>query len=250
MDQIEGERSGGRPSHGKTSFGLTLCRGVAKDSDGCPVLFVSAEMTARQLEQRLLSIHSRTPVFRIRAGQLEDDEFDSQRHQAVRMAAAGHPMFILDGVNDCRAIASICRRYVRKHDVGLIVVDYLGRLFMPGKHEREDLRIGKIVRLFKDLALETSTAVVLLSQLSRANDKEGREPRLSDLRNSGETEQEADNILLIHPIAHDDVSPSPTGILIAKQRQGSTGRVELGYHKETMSFEGMFIAPVGAEGRS
>ena len=228
---------GARPACGKTSFGLTLIRAVSRASDGCPSLFVSAEMTARQLEQRLLSLHTRIPVYRIRSGGVHEDEFEHERQQAVRMAVAGHPVYILDSVNDCGQIAAICRRYVRTHNVGFIVVDYLGRLWLKGKHEREDLRLGMIVRMFKSLSLETNTAVMVLSQLSRESDKAKREPQLSDLRNSGEIEQEADNILLLHPGSDKRMNPNPTTIIIAKQRQGSTDRVQLGYHKETMSYE-------------
>lgn len=235
---------GARPSCGKTSLGWGLCSHVSHATEGCASLFASCEMTDKQIGLRALALRSRLSVRSIQRGDIDDSDFVTARNKAALEADADRTIFILDGVKDARSIAAHARRHARKHEVGLVVIDYLQLLEIAGKFDRHDLRIGAMSKLFKMLALETNIAVVLLSQLSRASEREGRKPRLSDLRDSGNVEQDADNIILIHK-GSDNGPICDTTLIVAKQRQGDTGEALLCYRKETMSYEARYIAPEG-----
>lgn len=248
---------GARPSCGKTSLGLGLCVHASRATDGCPSMFISVEMSVEQVGLRLLSMRSGMPVRAIRAGEIEDAHFHTERNKAALVAENGHPIYLLDGITDVRAIASYAKRYVRKHGVKLVVVDYLGLCSLTGRFDRHDLKIGAMSALFKGLARDTEAAVVLLSQLSRASDKENRRPKLSDLRDSGSLEQDADVVVLIHrgkdesgTGAREPKKPKPepepladTTLIVAKQRQGSTGDALVCYRKATMSYEARHVGP-------
>ena len=229
---------GGRPSTGKTSLGVSLALHAAKASGGCPVLFISAEMNAEQLGQRFLSAMTGVPMQDMRAGLTDDEQFASERNRAKLVAESEREaIFINDKINDVRKIAARIRRHVRKDGVGLVIVDYLGRLDIAGKYDRYDLRIGAMTSLLKTVALDTDTAIVLLCQLSRASENEKRPPRISDLRDSGMIEADADNIVLIHVGKQKEVgSMAETDLILAKQRQGNTGTCAVLYHKATMQY--------------
>ena len=230
---------GARPACGKTSLGVTLALHCSGATDGCPVAFLSGEMTCDQLDDRFLAARSGRSVEAIRTGEVED--FETVRDQAAHQAESEHGIYILDGVLDVRALIAHAKRLIRRHSVGLVIIDYLQRLNMPGRFERHELLIGEMTKAFKTLALETRVAVVLLAQLNRQAE-DGREPRLSDLRDSGRIEQEADNVLLLSKPANvpDDQEQVETDIIIAKQRQGTTGRARLIYHRPTMTFRAMY----------
>ena len=206
-------------------------------------MFVSVEMSVAQIGLRLLSMRSGMSVRAIRAGEIEDAEFRTKRNKAALTAESGHMIHVLDGVTDVRAIASYAKRYVRKHSVRLVVVDYLGLCSIAGRFDRHDLKIAAMSALFKGLARDTGAAVVLLSQLSRASDKENRRPKLSDLRDSGSLEQDADVVVLIHRGKDEPGPVADTTLIVAKQRQGSTGDALVCYRKATMSYEARHIGP-------
>lgn len=234
---------GARPSCGKTSLGLGLCVHASRAADGRPSMFASCEMSWNQIAQRLLAMRSGLSVRRIRSGDVEDSEFEPARNKAVLDASQGCPVFVLDGVRDVRAIAAQIRKEVRRNDVALATVDYLQLCHIEGKFERHDLKIGAMTGLFKSLALDLNIAVVLLSQLSRASAAESRRPRLSDLRDSGNIEQDADNIILIHKDENATGEVCDTTLIVAKQRQGDTGDAYVVYRKPTMSYHAKHVGP-------
>jgi replicative DNA helicase len=227
---------GARPSKGKTSLGLSMAHSVARASDGCSCYFASLEMKFKQLSERILSIHSTIPVDQLRSGNLPVDQFTRERNKAMIQLRQDRPIFITEGVCDARAIASHARRLADREGVRMVCVDYLGFVDLPGKFDRHDLKIGAITALFKRLAIDAGIVVVLLVQLSRAGEKEGRKPIMADLRDSGSIEQDADLILMLH---RGDDKPGPTSdtlVRVVKNRQGSTGDVTLSYHQPTMQY--------------
>lgn len=236
---------GGRPSTGKTSLGLGLAHHCVESSDGCPALFVSAEMTRDQVAQRLLSMRSGLHVSRIRSGFVDDDQFVRERNKAAlgadESAQAGRGLYILDGVTDVRAICSHIKRNARRNRIGLAIVDYLGLLDLRGKFDRYDLKLAAMTRAFKDVATVCDMAVVLLVQLSRASEKEKRRPTLGDLRDSGSIEADADNVILIHKTGDGHDGLCDTTLIVAKQRMGQTGDAPVWYRKVTMTYESKFL---------
>ncbi len=227
---------GARPSCGKTSLGLGLCVHASRATEGCPSLFISLEMGVRQVALRLLSMRSGIAVQRIRSGCVGDDEFVLARNKAANEAYGGQPVLVLDRVRDARAISAFARRCVRRDGVRLIVIDYLGLCTMPGIYDRHDLRVGATTGLFKTLASDTDTAVVVLAQLNRGSDKDVRRPRMSDLRDSGIIEADADNVILIHREREPSGEACETTLILDKQRQGQTGNVLVQYHRPTMQY--------------
>lgn len=239
---------GARPSRGKTSLGLGLCLYAAASTDGCPCVYVSAEMGQRQLAHRLIGMRTRLQISRIRSGDMGQAEFERARADAVAMVGReieqGREIRIIDGVTDVRQIRAMIRREVRQRGIGLAVVDYLGRLDIRGDFKRHDLMIGQIAKEFKNLSIESNLAVVLLCQLNRsATNDNNRRPRLADLRDSGLIEAEADTVVLVHvPDGNVDTNGvSETTLIVAKQRQGEIGDACVMYHKATMSYEGKFF---------
>lgn len=243
---------GGRPSTGKTSLGLGLAHHCVESSDGCPALFVSAEMTRDQVAQRLLSMRSGLEVSRIRSGFVDDDQFIRERNKAAlsadASAQAGRGLYVLDGVTDVRAICSHIKRNARRHRIGLAVVDYLGLLDLCGKFDRHDLKLAEMTRAFKAVAAACDMAVVLLVQLSRASEKEKRRPTLGDLRDSGSIEADADVVVLIHKTGDGQDGLCDTTLIVAKQRMGQTGDAPVWYRKVTMTYEAKFFGPMERTG--
>lgn len=224
---------GARPSCGKTSLGLQLCATQSVADSGVPSLFLSAEMSAPAIAQRLLSLRSGVAVRDIRAGRIDEAVFTTHRNRAVLAAGAGPSMFVLADVRDVHALCAIARHHVRRHKVGLIVVDYLGRLNVRGQFDRHDLRVAALSEAFKNLASDTQAAVVVCCQLNRASERDGRLPTLSDLRDSGAIEQDADVVLLLHRPRD---CHAASRIIVAKNRQGDCGDVEVVYDRATVTF--------------
>lgn len=241
---------GARPGCGKTSLALGLARYAADSSKGCPVLFVSAEMKSAEIGLRELSAVSGIPLAQLRRGGVDDQRFTADRNYAVLHLENSQAIFVDDctastHAKDARVIASRARRHVRKDCVGLILLDYLGLLTITGEYDRHDLRVGTIVRVFKNLARETNTAVVLLVQLNREAPRQSRKPVLSDLKDSGEIEQHADNVILIHAPSAGQAVEAPrtapdlvaTELIVAKQRQGGTGACRVVYDTGTLVYK-------------
>ncbi len=230
---------GARPSCGKTSLGLGWCTHACHVDGGAPALFVSCEMSGPQVARRLFAMHAQVDMTWLADPGANAIDFDLARQRAVNVAASSRPMYVLDGVRQVQAIGGCVKRAVRKWGVKLVVVDYLQRCSIAGRFARADQQIGAMAKYWKDLAQDGDLALVLLSQFSRASAKDGREPRLDDFRESGQIEEEADNAILIKR-GKDESGPfAETNIIVAKHRQGRTGKLTLLYHRPTMTYQAM-----------
>ncbi|MGI9043318.1 MAG: replicative DNA helicase [Gemmatimonadaceae bacterium] len=235
-----------RPSMGKTAFVLNIAQNAALDAN-VPVAFFSLEMSKDQLVQRLLTSEGRVDAQRLRKGKLQDDEF-------LRLAgAAGTLMHAPIWIDDTPGITllemrSKARRLKIDNDIGLIVVDYLQLMQGPSNTESRQQEISYISRSLKGLARELRVPIVALSQLSRAPEQrtgDSKRPQLSDLRESGAIEQDADLVMFIYrqemyegPVDKDgNPLEGRAEIIVGKQRNGPTGLVNLFFNKTFTRFE-------------
>jgi len=235
----------GRPSMGKTALSLNIARHVAVEAK-IPVGFFSLEMSNQQLALRLLCAEARVDAHGVRTGRLAEDEWQKLSMHAGSLTEA--PIYIDDtpglSVLELRAKA---RRLKREKDIGMIVIDYLQLMQGPKNVESRQQEISTISRSLKALAKELDIPVVALSQLSRAVEMRGgeRRPMLSDLRESGAIEQDADVVLFVYRpefyMKDEEVEMKQlqgrAEIIIGKQRNGPIGTVHLAFVKKWAMFE-------------
>lgn len=230
----------GRPSMGKTSFAMNICEYAAIKHDK-PALIFSMEMPADSLTMRMMSSLGRIDQHRLRSGQLNDDDWP-RITSAVGMLSEAK-LYIDDtpalSPGDVRSRA---RRLSREHGgLSLIMLDYLQLMQMPGSKENRTLEISEISRSLKALAKELDVPVVALSQLNRSlEQRQDKRPVMSDLRESGAIEQDADLIAFIYrdEVYHDDTPDKGTAeIIIAKQRNGPIGKTRLTFMGQFTRFE-------------
>jgi replicative DNA helicase len=232
-----------RPSVGKTALALNIAENVAL-RENRPVALFSLEMSREQLVQRMLCSQAGVSGNRIRHGTLTEEDWERLQMAAERLFRA--PIFIDDtsGLSVLEMRAKCRRLKAERNDLALIVIDYLQLIRSHSRRaENRNQEIGEIARALKGLAREFEVPVLVLSQLSRAVERrEEKRPILSDLRDSGSIEAEADVVLFIHRPNRrgdelDDDEPREAGvvpteeveIIIAKQRNGPTGRISLGF---------------------
>lgn len=225
-----------RPSMGKTTFALDIARNVALA--GTPVGIFSLEMSAQQLVQRMLSAESRVDAWSIRTGHgLSSQHFTSLQEAASRLQKA--PIYIDDQAgNSIVKMRSVARRLKSEHGLGLIVVDYLQLMSTSRNYENMVNQVTEISRSLKQLARELDVPVLALSQLSRAVESRGGKPRLSDLRDSGSIEQDADIVMFIHrddKYKEQSEKDNIVEILVEKHRNGPIGAVKLYFDAKTTS---------------
>jgi replicative DNA helicase len=229
-----------RPSVGKTSLALDVARTVAVKHK-VPTLIFSLEMSAQQLIDRMLSAEAQVDAWQMRNGRLTNDgDFDRIRDALEVLNEA--PIFVDDKpANNAISMRSTARRIKSEKGLGLIIVDYL-QLMTPTASKNSDnvvQQVTEISRALKQLARELDVPVIALSQLSRAVEQRGGKPRLSDLRDSGSIEQDADVVMFIHREDRNNPDADKTGIaeiLIEKHRNGPTGKVELYFDDKKSSF--------------
>ena len=235
-----------RPSMGKTSFVLNCVQHAAIEHQIGVAVF-SLEMSKEALVQRLLCSEGLVDAQRLRRGALRDDDYPKLARAAGLLGTA--PIWIDDSAAlTPLQMRSKARRLKAEHDIGMVVVDYLQLMQGPSESENRQQEISYISRSLKALAKELDVPVVALSQLSRAPEQrtgEGRRPQLSDLRESGAIEQDADLVCFIY---RQEMYEGPTDkdgnsieglaeLLIGKQRNGPTGIVELYFKKEYTRFD-------------
>ena len=228
-----------RPSMGKTSLALDIARNAAIRSN-IPTMIFSLEMSTQQLVDRMLAAESRVDAWKLRTGKLSlDSEFDKIRSSLDPLSKA--PLFIDDqAANNILKMRSVVRRLKHEKNLGLVIVDYL-QLMAPVQTKGGDNMVQQITEIshsLKQLAKEFDIPVLALSQLSRAVESRGGRPRLSDLRDSGSIEQDADVVMFIHSEQNDDgVGKKQTAeILIEKHRNGPTGKVDLFFDRDKATF--------------
>jgi len=243
-----------RPSMGKTSLALDLVRNVAMNEHKNVAVF-SLEMSKDQLVDRLLAAEADVDLWKMRTGKLNDigpdNDFERIGHALGRLSEA--QIFIDDsGSLNIMELRTKARRLQAEHDLDLIVVDYL-QLMQGRSTENRVQEVSEISRSLKILAKELDVPVLALSQLSRAVEQRGgdKKPQLSDLRESGSIEQDADVVMFIYRdemyTGKDSKKPHIAEILVRKHRNGPTGDVELFFDGEKTSFKNLAKQPPSVE---
>lgn len=234
----------GRPSMGKTSWVLNVAQSAAIEQK-VPVAIYSLEMSKEQLVQRFLCAEGRVDSQRLRRGELTDEEYKRLA------AAAGHlntaPVWIDDSPgNTVLEMRAKARRLKAETEIGLLIIDYMQLMSGHARSENRVQEVSEISRGLKALARELEVPVIALSQLSRAPEQRtDRRPQLSDLRESGSIEQDADLVMFLYrpeyyygPVDKDGNSlEGKAELVIAKQRNGPTGTVDLYFHKDYTRFD-------------
>ena len=239
----------GRPSMGKTTFAMNIAEHAAIKHKVSTAVF-SMEMPGEQLAMRMMSSLGRIDQHKVRTGKLEDDDWPRLTSAVSILAEA--PLFIDDtpalSPTDLRARA---RRLKREHDLGLIVIDYLQLMQVTGSRDNRATEISEISRSLKALAKELHVPVIALSQLNRSlEQRPNKRPVMSDLRESGAIEQDADMIVFIYRDEYYNKENSPdkglAEIIIGKHRNGSTGSFKLKFFGEYTRFDNLAHDSVGS----
>lgn len=253
----------GRPSMGKTALATNMAFNAAQafyrtKTDGAPVAFFSLEMSSEQLAMRILASESKTPSDRIRRGAIQASDFP--RFAEVVRDIGSIPMIIDDTPGlTIAALRNRSRRLKRQHNIGLIVIDYLQLIELGGRSGGDNRvqEVSEITRALKGIARELHVPVVALSQLSRAvEQRDDKRPQLSDLRESGSIEQDADVVMFVYREEYYEARKEPppdtdkhrewqtrmaqiynqAEVIIAKQRHGPIGTVKLFFDSPITTF--------------
>lgn len=227
-----------RPSMGKTAFALNIAQHVAFKQNKTVAVF-SLEMSKEQLVNRMFSLESNVDAQKLRTGQLEDMEWERLIESA---GVIGRSNLIIDDTPGITVseLRSKCRKYKLEQNLSMVIIDYLQLMTGSGRTESRQQEISDISRSLKAVARELSVPVLALSQLSRAvEQRPDHRPMLSDLRESGAIEQDADVVMFIYRddyYNHDTEKKGVSEIIIAKQRNGPIGTVELAWLPEYTKF--------------
>ncbi len=230
-----------RPSMGKTAFALNIAEYVAFRTNRTVAIF-SLEMSKEQLVNRLFSLESRVDAQKLRTGSLDDNDWEKLIESA---AVIGKSNLIIDDTPGISVpeLRSKCRKYKLEHDLQMVIIDYLQLMSASGKNDSRQQEISEISRALKALARELQVPVLALSQLSRAPEQRpDHRPMLSDLRESGAIEQDADVVMFIYRDDYynkDSELKNISEIIIAKQRNGPIGTVNLVWLPEYTKFANM-----------
>lgn len=228
-----------RPSMGKTAMALNMADHAARAHG--TTLFVSLEMGRRELGDRYLAMRSGVDAAKLKLPYLLSPAEDRRLREAHDHARASSLSVHVPSRADINLIAAESRRLKAQRGLKLLVVDYLQLVEVPHqKGESREQQVGRISRRLKTLARELGVGVLALAQLNRqAEQRDGHRPRLSDLRDSGQIEQDADVVLLLHrPDYYDkDDRPGEADLIVAKNRNGATGTIRLVFKKHLTRFE-------------
>ncbi|HIW81664.1 MAG TPA: replicative DNA helicase [Candidatus Acetatifactor stercoripullorum] len=227
-----------RPSMGKTAFVLNIAQYVAFKKKLTVAIF-SLEMSKEQLVNRMFSLESSVDAQKLRTGQLNDQEWERLIESA---GVIGRSNLIIDDTPGISVseLRSKCRKFKLEHDLSMIIIDYLQLMSGSGRTDSRQQEISDISRSLKSLARELGVPVLALSQLSRAvEQRPDHRPMLSDLRESGAIEQDADVVMFLYRddyYNHDSEKKGVSEVIIAKQRNGPIGTVELAWLPEYTKF--------------
>ncbi len=238
-----------RPSMGKTALALDIARQTAT-KHGTAVGIFSLEMSSQQLVDRMLAAEARVDSWQLRTGKIrKDDDFGRLQEAMSRLSEA--PIYIDDkATSTVLAMRSVARRLKMEKALGLIIIDYL-QLISPSNARPNDsmvYQVSEISRSLKAMARELDVPVLALSQLSRAVEQRRGKPRLSDLRDSGSLEQDADVVMFIHrddKMNDNSERPGVAEILVEKHRNGPIGMVELQFQEKMATFDTPATADFG-----
>ncbi len=233
-----------RPSIGKTTLALDIARQVAVNEKVSVGIF-SLEMSKEEVIDKIICAQGGVDLWKLRTGKLSSEEHNNDfakiSHAMATLSEA--PLYIDDSAsNNVMQIRTMARRLQSEYGLGLLVIDYLQLMQGTGKTESRTQEVSEISRSLKALARELNIPVIALSQLSRAIESRGGDqmPRLSDLRESGSIEQDADLVMFIHredKIKKDSDKKNIAKIIIAKHRNGPVGDVDLYFDSSTVSFK-------------
>lgn len=227
-----------RPSMGKTAFVLNVAEHVAV-RDNKTVAIFSLEMSKDQLAKRMLAMNSRVDSQAIRSGELRDDDWVKLVESVKEIGSSGLIIDDTPGIS-ISELRSKCRKYKLEHNLELVIIDYLQLMTGSRKSESRQQEVSDISRSLKALAREIKAPIVALSQLSRAvEQRPDKRPMLSDLRESGAIEQDADVVMFIYRDDYynrDTEEPGVAEIIIGKQRNGPTGTIKLGWQAQFTKF--------------
>ena len=228
---------GARPSVGKTAFALSIAANIA--SKGAAVLFCSLEQNKAEIASRLLSNVSRVDSQRMRKNRLHRQDFTAL--EEAQSVMRSWRMIIDDAPSQTVGrIAAVARREQRRHKIEVVFIDYLQLIQPDNPRDQRYQQIGVITRRLKCLARELNVPVVALSQLNR-DSEDSKRPRLSDLRESGNIEQDSDTVILMHRVAEATGPVKTIEIDVAKQRNGPLDMVALSYIGANFRFESRAI---------
>lgn len=234
---------GARPAMGKTSFALNLAQNVSMYAKKKCVVF-SLEMTKEQLAERLLSATAGIPSQKLRTGELTDDEWVRLGNAAGEYAQV--ELYLDDASNT--TVPEIKSKIRRLKNVDIIIIDYLGLIQSAVRKENRVQEVSEITRNLKMMAKDLNIPVICCAQLSRGTEGRGKshKPQLSDLRESGSIEQDADIVLFLYREDYyrneqsedkqDDIDENSTELIVAKNRHGATGTIEMTFDKEFTRF--------------
>lgn len=231
-----------RPAMGKTAFVCGLALNIA--NAGGPVMLHSLEMSKSEIVERMLCIHSDTSGSFLKSGHIGRDALTNERVLDDLMRSSQHinslPIFIDDNPNQkVRTIIATARRLKRKHGLALIVIDYLQIMEPRDWKTPREQQVAQTSKALKGLAKELQVPVIVIAQLNRESEKRAdKKPILSDLRESGSVEQDADVVLMLHrPAVYNPTDrPGEADILVLKNRRGEIGTVTLGWNGERTKF--------------
>jgi replicative DNA helicase len=230
----------GRPSMGKTSFAMNVAENVALKTEK-PVLIFSMEMSGESLAMRMLSSLGRIDQHKVRTGKLEDDDWPRITSAVSILSRCKLLIDDTPALSPAEVRARARRVFREQGGLGLIVIDYMQLMQVPGSKENRTTEISEISRNLKSLARELDVPVIALSQLNRGLEQRAdKRPIMSDLRESGAIEQDADLIVFIYrDEVYNDNSPDKgkAEIIIGKQRNGPIGKVSLTFLGKYTRFE-------------
>lgn len=226
-----------RPSMGKTAFALNIASHLSIKKD-IPVAFFSLEMSTNQLIHRIFSSYGLIPLFDLKSGDLDDEYV--QKLIKVSNKLSQSKLIINDEISNLMSLRSIARKLKRENNIKLIIIDYL-QLLEGNRRENRNLEISEISRGLKILAKELDIPIIALSQLSRSvESRQIKKPMLSDLRESGSLEQDADIVMFLYREDYynaETENKNITDVIIAKNRNGPTGSIPVFFHKEYVRFQ-------------
>ena len=232
---------GARPSLGKTTLALDIAR-FAATRENRPVGIFSLEMAREQIVDRLIAAEAQVPLWGLRTGRLKEEDFENIQHALDRLSKT--PIYIEDTTDQTiLQMRATARRLQAEHGLGLIIVDYLQLIRPRNNNDSMVQQVTEFSRGLKSMARELKVPVLAVSQLSREVDKrDNKRPRLSDLRESGAIEQDADVVLFIYRKDKNNINPSAeeentAEIIIAKHRNGPTGMVKLKFDDDKICFK-------------
>ena len=233
---------GARPSMGKTTLAMNIAASAARS--GKTVAIFSLEMPREQIMMRILCSEARVDMQAVRSGSLKEKDWD--RLCLALPTVAKMPMYVDDtaGISPAQ-LRSRCRRLMLEHSLDLIVIDYLQLMSADGRNENRQLEVSEISRGLKAIALELKVPLIACAQLSRANtQRSDKRPMLSDLRDSGSIEQDADVVMFLHrPSYYDDKADKNLAeLIVAKQRNGPLDTISLTWLPECTMFTDLKLA--------